>query len=110
MGLFFLNISVDVDDPSPNFVLEDLTINDQESIIEIIIEQVLGYEQAIAEHDDNDSEDYGKLQLKVQFLPLSNYSTTGLTFKAFSLNNQFSDYHSPLSNGFYELNFPPPRV
>lgn len=66
MGLYFLNISVDTADLSPEYFSEDLTINDQESIIEIVVEKVLGYEDAIKEHDDHDREEHNfKTNLKI---------------------------------------------
>ena len=33
---------------------KDLSINDQESILELVIEKVMGYENAVAEYDDHD--------------------------------------------------------
>jgi len=60
IGLHLLNISVDTADPNPEHIPEDLSINDQESIIEIVLEKVLGYEDAIKEYDDHDTEDHNK--------------------------------------------------
>lgn len=69
MGIYLLNISVDIADPNPEYIPEDLSINDQESIVEIIVEQVLGYEDAIKEYDDNDSEDHNrKTNLKIELI------------------------------------------
>ena len=69
MSLFLLNISVDTADFNPNFISEDLSLNDQESIIEIIVEQVLGYEDAFMEYDDNDREDHHKkTNLKIELI------------------------------------------
>ncbi|TXB68372.1 hypothetical protein [Phaeodactylibacter luteus] len=72
MGLYLLNISVDTADPYPDYIPEDLSFNDQESIVEILLEQVLGYENAIAEYDDHDSSGHSKgktakLDLKAQW-------------------------------------------
>ncbi|TRX60590.1 hypothetical protein FNH22_05940 [Fulvivirga sp. M361] len=55
MALYMLNICVDSPDALPNTVPEDLSYNDQESIIEIVLEKLLGCEDAIPELDDNDS-------------------------------------------------------
>ena len=60
MGLLLLNISVDTADPNPNHIPEDLSFNDQESIIEILFEKVLGYKEAFKEYDDNDSQEHNK--------------------------------------------------
>ncbi len=54
MALYMLNISIDSPDGHSNSVDEDLSHNEQESIVELIIEKVLGYEDAISEYDDTD--------------------------------------------------------
>src|SRR5690606_17957684 len=70
MGLYFLNMSVDTVDAYPNNIPEDLSFNDQESIVEIVVEQVLGYENAIEEHDDPDTENHTKKSnFKIDFIP-----------------------------------------
>lgn len=55
MALHILNLSVDVQDPQPEGVPEDLSYNDMESVVEIILEQVLGIENAIPEYEEDDS-------------------------------------------------------
>ena len=55
LGLYFLNISVDATDSLYAEKKENLAINNQESIIEIVIEKVFGFDNAIAEQDDNDN-------------------------------------------------------
>ena len=51
MGIYLLNISVDTKDPHPEYIPEDLSINDQESIVEIVVEKILGFENAIQEKE-----------------------------------------------------------
>jgi hypothetical protein len=63
MALYLLNISVDTADSTPHYLPEDLTFNDQESIVEIVLEKILGFEDAIAECDDNDKCDLNKNNL-----------------------------------------------
>lgn len=60
MGLYFLNTSVDTIDPNPEYIPEDLSINEQESVVEILLEKVLGFENAIVEYDDHDTEEHTK--------------------------------------------------
>lgn len=55
MALHILNLSVDSPDPQPDSVPEDLSINDMESIVEIILEQMLDIEDAVPETDDDDT-------------------------------------------------------
>ena len=54
MAFYMLNICIDAPDALPNDIPEDLSFNDQESLIELFLEKVLGYEDAIPEHDDSD--------------------------------------------------------
>ncbi len=56
MALYLLNCSVDSPDTQRDGFADNLAINDQESLLEIIIEKVFGYHDAIAEYDDDDSE------------------------------------------------------
>lgn len=52
MAAYLLNISVDAPDI---LVKEDLRFNDQESIVELVVEKCLGFDNVIAEQDDTDS-------------------------------------------------------
>lgn len=67
MAIHLLNLSVDAPDLTPSYIAEDLMINDQESVMELIAETVLGFEDAFPEYDDNDGneirEKTGKLSL-----------------------------------------------
>lgn len=111
MALYLLNISVDMADPNPKHIPEDVLFNDQESIVEIIVEKVLGYENAFKEYDDHDSEDHNKKNnVKIDFLV--HQATTNQDSK-----NQFAekkksylDYKAQLKNGFKEIDSPPPKV
>lgn len=59
MALYLLNCSVDAPDVSHR---ENLKINEQESIVELVIEKGLGFDNAIAEYDDSDSENETSLK------------------------------------------------
>ena len=54
MAIHMLNICVDMPDASPDSIPEDLSYNDQESILEMLLEQAFNIEDAIAEHDEAD--------------------------------------------------------
>src|ERR1035437_9819983 len=58
-ALHILNISVDSPDPQPEWVPEDLSVNDMESISEIVCEQILHIDNAFPENDDQDNADHG---------------------------------------------------
>ena len=54
MAIYFLNGSIDAPDIQILSQQENLKFNDQESIIELLVEKVLGFENAIIEQDDID--------------------------------------------------------
>jgi len=56
MSFYLLNISVDTPYLFQNDEVKHLTYNNQESIIEVLFEKVLGFENAIPENDDADTE------------------------------------------------------
>jgi len=111
MGLYLLNISVDTADPKPEHIPEDLSINDQESILEIVFEKVLGYEDAFKEYDDHDKEDHNiKTNVKID-LTTHYIAEIVLNQKAIVTARQnFPDYNAVLTNGFQKLDFPPPKI
>ena len=57
MALQLLNCSVDAPDVSNIWTPEDLGYNEQESLIEILVEQVADWGDVIAEYDDDDASD-----------------------------------------------------
>ena len=111
MGLYLLNISVDTADPNPNYIPEDLSFNDQESIIEIVVEQILGYENAFEEYDDHDREEHNKKKnVKIDFLvnqAIPNEIPRQLFIKK---KRPFLDHEARLTNGFNEIASPPPKA
>jgi len=111
IGLHLLNISVDTADPNPEHIPEDLSINDQESIIEIVLEKVLGYEDAIKEYDDHDTEDHNKkTNVKID---LATHNIVDNALNQLFLQktrHKFPDYKTYLTNGFQKLDIPPPKI
>lgn len=111
MGLFLLNISVDTADPKPEYVSEDLSFNDQESIIEIIVEQVLGYENAFKEYDDHDTEDQNKKKnVKIDLVVHVIKTKDNPHYQLIERKRNFLDYEARLISGFKEIDSPPPKV
>ncbi|MGG8495222.1 hypothetical protein ACQY1Q_02290 [Tenacibaculum sp. TC6] len=111
MGLYLLNFSVDPVDLYPEQIPEDLSINEQESIIEIIVEQILGYEDAIGEYDDTDTEDYGeKTTIKIDFIAQTSGNSGNNQFNIKRRKQKFPVYTTHLTNGFQELSTPPPKI
>lgn len=111
MALYLLNISVDMADPMPRFVPEDLSFNDQESIVEIVVEQVLGHKDAFEEFDDADSSDHNnKTVVKIDLVP----PFQGQFFHGYNWENSRKTYSNfqvqGPSKGFFLLVTPPPKV
>lgn len=110
LGLFLLNISVDSTDLVPKHVSEDLSINDQESIVEIIIEKILGLENFVSEYDDVDSDERDSqnnhISLKVFFVD-ENQPASSMNIVD---NKIISGNSKSLTPGFYRLLTPPPKA
>lgn len=107
-ALHLLNISVDNVDPAPSFIPEDLSFNDQESIVEIFIEKILGFTDAMEEYDDNDSSTKSKSSImKFELFETPDFPDYSL-FIAASKTKCFPDFTPPISFGFYSLFTPPP--
>lgn len=111
MGLYLLNISVDSADPNPQHIPEDLSFNDQESIVEIAVEKVLGFEDAIKENDDHDTEDHNKKKNVEIDLSVPAIDAGKVDDNLFLKRNKtFADYEDRLTKGFNEIDSPPPKV
>ena len=110
MALYLLNICVDSPDFHKN-TPENLTINDQESLIELVVEQVLDLGNIIPEQDDADSEknNSGKASFSLDHFILDSFSTKGNGI-CLALNQK----HEAWSDSFYavaylQIDAPPPQ-
>lgn len=111
MGLYLLNISVDTADPNPQHIPEDLSFNDQESIVEIVVEKILGYENAIEEYDDHDTEDHNtKNTVKIDLLVHLTFEHESSPPQCKARKQHFPDHNDRLANGFEEIDSPPPKI
>jgi len=111
MGIYLLNISVDTKDPHPEYIPEDLSINDQESIVEIVVEKILGFENAIKEYDDHDSEDHNKKKnSKIELLAFENKVNQNSPCQTFKKKKIYPDFEIQLTIGFKEVDSPPPKI
>lgn len=111
MAIYLLNISVDAADPHPEHVGEDLSINDQESLVEFIIEKILGYENAIAEYDDHDAEEHSKKKNNRADLIFPFLIATSC-IHPISVNQKtvYPPASSRLMRGHHQPDTPPPRI
>jgi len=110
LALHILNISVDTLDDHPDNIREDLSINDMESIVETVLEQVLEIDNAIPEHDESDN-DNGKINLKKGIDLVVPIFLVELADNSCFLINNTSQY----KENYYELfqaeqNSPPPEA
>lgn len=111
MGLYLLNISVDAADAKPAHIPEDLSFNDQESIVEILIEKILGYEDAFKEYDDHDPKDHnGKTKVQIDLIPqpIVNSFLNGTFIE--TTKRKFPLYTTSLTTGHQQLYTPPPKI
>ncbi|TPN84713.1 hypothetical protein [Aquimarina algicola] len=112
MAFYMLNICVDAPDIVSDAVPENLNFNDQESIIEIFVEKILGYEHAIPEYEESDSEKQSMLkQHKTIDHFIINLCETENLFSFRSIKKpKNSFYLDHLYLIYQEVDFPPPEV
>ena len=112
MSFYLLNLSVDAVDTTPIYLSEDIRINDQESIIELLIEKVLGYDHAIPESENGDSDEKNdKKGLSKMEFPLTSTTYENHIFHRISEpENLFAPPEISLKIGFERAYSPPPEV
>lgn len=111
MALHIFNISVDTPDAQPDYVPEDLTINDMESVAEIIIEKGFGIDNAFEEHDEQDENDASNFEMSKDFKVYPHQTT----IKIISPEVHFVKHNFTYNNQFYnsfvnEISPPPPKA
>lgn len=82
MAIFIFNMSIDVPDEFNDFVKENLSFNEIESVGELIMEDILGFENFFEEQEDDDSDEKTSFFKKIQFehthrelIPMFNWFT-----------------------------------
>jgi len=109
MAVHIFNCSVDTPDAQPDYVPEDLTYNDMESVVEILLENVFNIQDAIAEHDENDTDDGGSFEIKK---PFSFFYHRNIKIDLFFDNGLHiiasTDYVEQYSSQFHPEIVPPP--
>ncbi|WP_090245690.1 hypothetical protein [Lishizhenia tianjinensis] len=107
-----INISVDSKDPNAFRVHEDTSINDQESLLEIFVEKILGFENAFAEYDDQDGENQQpslEKSTKLDFYP-SSFTSFHAHVDDEEKQNVFALYLLKTKDGHPQKFTPPPQV
>lgn len=108
-GIYLLNISVDPPDPNPEHIPEDLLFNDQESIVEIILEKVLGFDDIIREYDDNDYEDSVNKNKK-NYVFYNEFYSDAVSKIISKRNNLFPNNEDLFKEIFIDITIPPPLI
>ncbi|MDR7208905.1 hypothetical protein [Flavobacterium piscis] len=112
MAVYLLNCSVDTNDFNSNFTAENSSINYQESIIELVVEKVLGYQNAIPEIDDCDSDNHTILKKTVtlDFFTLPFFAIRiGEAECELGTKNTCLSNSAPLKT-YLEIHSPPPEA
>jgi hypothetical protein len=111
MALHILNICVDTPDVQSETVPEDLTINDMESIVEIVLEKGFKIDNAISEHDEPDENDAGNFEMIKDFKLYSSPVTTRFLSPVSIVPKAsipYNDFH--YSSFINEISPPPPKA
>ena len=109
LAFHIFNFSVDTPDAKPDYIPEDLTYNDIESVAELVLEKVLNIENAIAEHDEKDTEDGNSFDLKKDFVYF--HRTEVKNDKNFNKGLSIiasTEYNEQYSSQFHPEIVPPP--
>lgn len=107
MGLHMVNTSINTAEPIP----QDITFNDQETIVEMVVEQFLGFGNVMEETTNDDTEDCS----------LNNSSKTGFVTLFFIERNAheprfgiikqgYPYFADCLTQGHLQYNTPPPKI
>lgn len=109
LAVYTFNFSIDSPDAHPDTVAEDLSVNDIESIFELVAEHFLGIENAVEERDERDHDDGGSFEFKKFFI--AKISLAGPKSNQF-VSPLYSpvDYTDCLEIRYLEINSPPPRA
>jgi hypothetical protein len=105
--LQLMNMSIDAVDPMPN--CEDLSVNEIESCVELIVEVILGHDNAIQETDDDDGSGTKPSARIVLFSALTTGIILELENEAVS-NQSESPYLVSFKSVTRSITSPPPRV
>lgn len=108
LAIYLLNISIDPQDISAPWQEENLYVNEIESVVELIAEEILNYSDAVPEHEDAD----GEKNAQVTFFKL--FSPPVFLFTLFELQDKVkspdANFPSRLIKQSADVAAPPPRA
>ncbi len=108
LAIYMLNISIDPRDITTAWQQEDLLINEIESIVELVAEEMLDFDDAIPEHEDPD----GEKSAHITFIKLCSPPVFLFTFFELPTKIKLSgaNYSSRLIKQSADVAAPPPRA
>jgi len=110
MGIHIINFSIDSPDKYSDDIPEDLSYNDMESFFEIFIENFLGYENAVEEYDEDDTDAGGSVSIsKIVFFSDFQYlKTPNFRNRCFYTISKLTLYKDASYIKFHPEVIPPP--
>jgi hypothetical protein len=110
LAIHFFNFSVDPADKHSDSVPEDLSVNDIESVSELVIEVVFGYGDVFGEHDERDTHHGGRLGICKIYISNAIFQLNNLSPNSNSSSEfHIADCRRMLSRTTNVLS-PPPKV
>lgn len=113
ISLTFLifNYSIDVPDFYGDDIAEDLSFNDIESVSELFLEVVLGIENAVPEHDEDDQDDKSGFSKKIDIPILQSILIEEKSHvTVIQTENDFSHFQFLFENAYLSGQIKPPQA
>lgn len=110
MGIYLLNLSVDAPDAHQQHVSEDLSVNDMESMVELVLEKVLNIENAVPEHEEDDADGFSMIKKSFDFYQQQTSEITQRLVVANPLKGLLALNHAFFQQFKPELIPPPPKA
>jgi hypothetical protein len=102
------NYSIDIPDQKSDAFAEDLSVNDIESITELVLEQVFDLQNFVSEHEDDDPDDKSTFAKKIDIIDIKKMLTTSI-FKI-NVKHFFSCDQNKLVNSWVKKLTDPPEA
>lgn len=109
LAAYLFNFSIDTADPVST--LKPSELNLQESFVEILLEKVLGFEDAIAEYEDHENEDHNfKKQYRSEVVCFPRINLALVAPEDIVGHGLLAYYTARLTYGHSEIDSPPPEA
>lgn len=110
MAFHIFNCSVDMPDAQPDSIAEDLSFNDMESVVEIVLEECLNIKDAVAEHDEPDDDLPMDVKLAKSFYFQNSYPGFLISIEK-NIENSVPSYKEIFFNEYItDILSPPPQA